>query len=1295
MLSRLSRPGIESIPSAASDMRGRLRAVVGAFALGILAGNAAAQSAALDELAPKAIPVDQASVPRAAQMQADSSGLVHVLVELTQASGVQAYVKAVPAHAQVLTPSQAAVAKSAVAAQVAAASAQQASVAAAIAGKGIAYTEIYRVQRVKNAIAMIVPRSSIATIEALPGVKSVRPIIPSKPTSLVSVPYVLAPEVWQGLPSKQADGTGIKVGIIDTGIDYQHANFGGSGLLADYQNNNRVSNTGLDSTTVFPTAKVAGGYDLAGDNYDANGTYGSTTPTPDPNPIDCGGHGSHVAGTVAGKGVDSSGATFTGSYESPIDPDGMRIFPGMAPNATLYSFKVFGCGGSTDLVVQAIDLAMDPNQDSDFSDHMDVINMSLGSDFIGPTTLDAEASDAAAQVGVIVVAAAGNAGDTYLITGSPAAAPRAISVAASWDGGEQAISVNATSTTAPTSASYLGAPASFGPAFPTGPAISGNVVVASPLTGCTALTNAAAIAGKIALIQRGTCTFQTKTVMAQNAGAIAVILYDNVAEMVFSPSADTAQPAATIPTLLVGLADGTTLNTQASGAGVSTTLAVTSGGDLVASFSSRGPTNNMPLGAKPDITAPGVNVVSTQTGMTCVTGGGCISPTATGYDAGNQSLILSGTSMATPHVAGMMALLRQLHPSMSVEEMKALAMNGALDDIYTKPNQDGLRYGGGRVGAGRIDAQATANLSVIAYEASGSGVASITFPPEISNTTTVTKQLHVVNYGATAVTYTLAIDNVVTNPGITFSLPGGSTLTLGPGASTDIDVQMTGDATKLDHTFDPTIYATQSPTVGTYPRYWMTEATGYVNFVDADSNIALRASLYVSPYPAGAMTGGSSINTGGAGTGSTSITLAGTPVCTGTVSGSTCTRVSNTQEVGLVTGFEHQGTFPRDPDVPAVLNLRNVGVAKIGSSLYFGVQSWGGGSVIGAPGYDVEITVYTGNPSTSSPLFTLYPYVAQTSTPNATNVYFVASYKYSSGSSTLIGYPNLQSPTGADARIFQNDMLMYGASLSTLGLTATSKIWYYIDTWDEYGNLQQEEGPFYYDLAAPGVTFSSLLYYDMPGNTIPVSWNTANLATNASLGALLLHNHNALGSTGEALPLGTGTAPTLVSGVSRKVQGAAGTFDLALATDTGNPTTEPRTGPTQTLVFTFDKAITAATATVTEGVATAGSPTFDGNSVIVPLTAVNDVQYVTVTLSGVSASDGGTGGSAALRVGFLAGDVSGNRSVTLQDLAQVNAQQAQPVSATTFKYDVNANGSISAADLAVTNSKLTHVLPAP
>ena len=176
--------------------------------------------------------------------------------------------------------------------------------------------------------------------------------------------------------------------------------------------------------------------------------------------------------------------------------------------------------------------------------------------------------------------------------------------------------------------------------------------------------------------------------------------------------------------------------------------------------------------------------------------------------------------------------------------------------------------------------------------------------------------------------------------------------------------------------------------------------------------------------------------------------------------------------------------------------------------------------------------------------------------------------------------------------------------------------------------------------------------------------------------------------------------PVLANAISRRVHGAAGTFNLSLTlvappNINHNPTTEPRQGPAQTIVFTFDKAITGATATVTEGIATAAAPTISGNDVVVALTGVIDRQYVTVSLTNVASVDGGTGGVGSARVGFLVGDVNQSRVVSVADLGLVNTQLAQSTSAANYLKDVNASGSITIADKGVTNANLTKALGTP
>jgi subtilisin family serine protease len=220
--------------------------------------------------------------------------------------------------------------------------------------------------------------------------------------------------VWDGLAGLH--GEGIKVAVIDTGIDYTHANFGGPGTVAAYDTANAADTLPANPLLFGPLApRVKGGTDLVGDDYNAAAAAGSPalTPHPDPNPLDCNGHGSHVAGTAGGSGVLANGSTYTGTYDAnTISSNSWTIGPGVAPKVDLYSIRVFGCVGSTDVTVEAIEWAVDHD--------MDVINMSLGSSFGSKDDPSAVAATNAAAAGVVVVASAGNSGASQYITGSPA-----------------------------------------------------------------------------------------------------------------------------------------------------------------------------------------------------------------------------------------------------------------------------------------------------------------------------------------------------------------------------------------------------------------------------------------------------------------------------------------------------------------------------------------------------------------------------------------------------------------------------------------------------------------------------------------------------------------------------------------------------------------------------------------------------------------------------------------------------------------------------------------------------------
>ena len=430
-----------------------------------------------------------------------------------------------------------------------------------LTSKDIGGRVMFRSTRAYNGIAMVVPADKIAQIAALPGVKAVHPMHPKFRTSAFSDVDFLGARAFWTKPPFGVHGENIRVADIDSGLDYIHANFGGPGpsgyaLVPDHGSATSAPNP------FFPTQKVPGGYDFAGDNYDANFSDPAHAPAPDPDPFDCGGHGSGTASLIAGYGVTSAGFTYAGSYDA-TNPamSNLSISPGMAPAAKLYPLRVFGCSGSTLLVIQAIEWAMDPNGDGNFNDHLDVINMSLGSNEGWADDPDDIAASNAAAIGVLVCSAAGNAGDTFYVHSSPAAAPGTLSVGATYSDQNGFIFDSSVTANSPAAIAGQKYPSLYGsPAVHTA-GLTGDVVYAVPNDaatdgangGSTPLTNAAQISGKIALINRGTSSFIDKCKKAQAAGAIGVIV-NNFNNPTADPIVMALDSTITIPCVMISRA---------------------------------------------------------------------------------------------------------------------------------------------------------------------------------------------------------------------------------------------------------------------------------------------------------------------------------------------------------------------------------------------------------------------------------------------------------------------------------------------------------------------------------------------------------------------------------------------------------------------------------------------------------------------------------------------------------------------------------------------------------------------
>jgi subtilisin family serine protease len=990
---------------------------------------------------------------------------------------------------------------------------------------------LYRTQRVYNGIAAIVEARDLDAIRRLPGVKAVRPLIPKSLDNWHSVPLIGAPAVWE---TAGLTGEGITIGIIDSGIDYVHADFGGPAAAAAYvANDTTVITDTLSGQALFPTAKVAGGWDFVGDDYTGGGgghpaSLSSSVPQPDPDPAPCyansntANHGTHVAGIAAGYGVNADGSTYTGPYRANLNFAGFKIGPGVAPQARLYSLRVFGCTGDTEVADAAIEWAVDPNRDGDFSDHLDVINLSLGSPYGAADDTTSVAADNAAVAGVIVVAAAGNDGDAYYSVNAPAAAARAIGVAGSDDG---AVALDGFRVISPASLAGVqgGSQSTLYNWLTTTLPITGQLVypeiggdpARDQRTGCYTFdpANTRILSGNIALLDwtEPACGGSVDRVAnAAQAGARGVLLVDNLDLFHLIISGGALIPAYGVPR-----AEGETL--KATLAVTSVYVALTSeyqgrvkrlepsGQNTIYSASARGPRPGESL-LKPDLAAPGVTIYSALN------------------HSGHGGYALSGTSMAAPHVAGALALLRQLHPAWPVAELKALVMNTASTDITL----GALKYDPARVGAGRVTLTNAVSSSVIAYEPDEPHAASVSYGAiEVTHTLSLTRPIHIVNKSALAAAYSISYCGYASIPGASYRITPAS-VWLHPYGETNISLTLQIDAAQLRHA--------RAPTASGGDRAWLSEASGYVVLTpdfprrlylpvvlkggapaaaspcfDRSATFgrpSLRVPVYAAVRPASRMQAAQT-TLDLAGITTTNLSLIGQGLNTGPA--------YPTDTLSLVSAFELAETNPDNPGRIDRAELQYLGAGNnfgatrsvTATTLFFAIAARGSWSAPLAP--DVQFKVFLDVNRDGTDDFAL----SNDRLGGQSNDVFYGRLDNLSSTASSFPLPVNYFPAGAyDTALFNSNVMILAVPATAIGLTPAGPQFRYRVEAYAANSLISASAVHTYTAGAPGLDFSGGLsgapiWPDLPAVTIPVKLNALAYTANGSIGALVLHHHNA------------------------------------------------------------------------------------------------------------------------------------------------------------------------------------------
>jgi uncharacterized protein (TIGR03437 family) len=631
-----------------------------------------------------------------------------------------------------------------------------------------------------NAIFVAATPDRVAELKSMTGVLEVVPMRMIKPLLNRATQLVNAPAAWSSLGGQGSAGQGIKVGILDYGIDQTHPAFQDSSL--PMPSGFPKCTDGHPEDCSFTTNKV-----IVARSYIrlvAPGSNPATSRPDDFSPRDHEGHGTAVASIIAGNAA-------TGSV----------TISGVAPKAYLGSYKVFGSPNVNDSVPESVIIKA---ADDAFNDGMDVINLSAGiSPLTGPldtgsacglaagTPCDPLASEFEnlATKGLVITVAAGNGGNdgnnypTFGSVSTPASAPDVIAVGASTN--SHLFSPTVSTAGAPSNLQNVAGQSGDDPFQPVGAytyPVRDVTTLGDNGLACSALP-AASLTGTFALIQRGTCNFVAKVDNAFDAGAAGVILYMADATAPIAPGG--LDPNG-IPVVMISLSDGQNLKSYIA-SNPSALVTIDPGGtevdDTAAAnqlvfFSSHGP-NTGDFAIKPDLVAVGTSMY--MAAQSYDPDGGQFSTT--------RFAAADGTSFSSPMVAGAAALVKQKHPTWTAAQIKSALVNNASQGITT--DDSGNLIDAEWIGAGKLDANAAVNASVVVSPVSvGFGVLA-------SAPSGLTKPLTVTNPGSSSVTLAVAV--VPGTASSTGNLASGinptvdkASLTLAAGQSATVNVALSG-----------------------------------------------------------------------------------------------------------------------------------------------------------------------------------------------------------------------------------------------------------------------------------------------------------------------------------------------------------------------------------------------------------------------------------------------------------------------------------------------------------------------